>query len=77
VRVDTFRDGNGGGAVAGLIIFTVRWAAVFLVKLVSWGVRGERECSCLGSFSERVELVHGPRMCYPAAEVLEPPDAVW
>ena len=74
----TWRD--VGGAVAGLIILTGLWAAVclvFLVKLVSWGVTGERDCSCRGSFGERVEFVHGSRMCYPAAEALQPQDSVW
>jgi hypothetical protein len=71
---------DGRSVVTGLIIVTGLWAAVclvFLVRLVSWAVKGEQECSCRGVMGAGVEFVHGPRMCYPAAEALQPQDSVW
>jgi hypothetical protein len=78
VLIGTLRDGRS--VVTGLIIVTGLWAAVclvFLVRLVSWAVKGEQECSCRGVMGAGVEFVHGPCMCYPAAEALQPQDSVW
>jgi hypothetical protein len=58
-------------AFLALYAFVMGW---FFIALLRWTLRTERgQCACAGTLGKGImAFTHGDKMCYPAAEGLQP-----